>query len=72
MLSSEKPFDEINYIEDKKVLDDRINECRKLLNDYSSSDELIKKRLDYLEALCRNIIKNEIKIYVSNPNKRKA
>lgn len=35
-------------------------EYRKILNDYKSSEEQIKKRLEYLEAFCRNIIKQEL------------
>lgn len=34
------------------------------MNDYISSEEQIKKRLEYLEALCRNVIKLEIENYV--------
>ncbi len=41
-----------------------IDEYRKILNDNKSSDEQITKRLEYLRALCRNVIRNEIKIYV--------
>ena len=41
-----------------------IEEYRKTLNDYVSSAEQIKKRLEYLEAFCRNIIKIELKDYV--------
>jgi hypothetical protein len=37
-----------------------IKEYRKILNDDFSSDEQIQKRLDYLEALCRNVIKIEL------------
>jgi len=41
-----------------------IEEYRKILNDNVSSAEQIKKRLEYLEAFCRNIIKIELKDYV--------
>lgn len=41
-----------------------IEEYRKLLNDNISSDDLIEKRLKYLEAFCRNIIKSELEKYV--------
>jgi hypothetical protein len=40
-----------------------IEEYRKMLKDYISTDEQIKKRLIYLEAFCRNVIKNEIEKY---------
>lgn len=41
-----------------------INEYRLLLNDSRSSDQQIQTRIEYLESLFRNIIKNEIKTYV--------
>lgn len=41
-----------------------VDEYRKILNDRVSSDEQIVKRLKFLEALCRNLIKGEIEIYV--------
>lgn len=37
-----------------------IEEYRKMLNDQASTDEQIKARLLYLEALCRNIIQGEL------------
>lgn len=37
-----------------------ILEYRKILKDDVSSDEQIQKRLDYLEALCRNVIEIEL------------
>jgi hypothetical protein len=42
-----------------------IKEYRSILNDHKSTDEQIQKRLQYLEALCRNIIKLEIENAVS-------
>jgi len=39
-----------------------IEQYRRLLNDYQSSEEKILKRLRFLEALCRNVIKTELKI----------
>jgi len=41
-----------------------IKEYREILNDEESTDEQIKKRTEYLEALCRNVIKIEIENYV--------
>jgi len=38
----------------------KIQEYRELLKDEISSDEQIQKRLDYLEALCRNVIRIEL------------
>ncbi len=43
-----------------------IDECRKILGDYKSTDEVIKKRLEFLEAFCRNIIKLELESYIKN------
>ena len=37
-----------------------IKEYREILNDQTSSEEQIKKRLQYLEAFCRNVIKLEL------------
>ena len=47
-----------------------IEEYRKLLNDYVSTDEQIKKRLEYLEAFCRSMIKQELQKYVRQINKQ--
>ncbi len=41
-----------------------IEEYRKILGDYTSTDEQIKKRLVYLQAFCRNIIKVEIESHI--------
>ena len=41
-----------------------IKEYRKILNDYSTPDEKIEKRIQYLENLSRNIIRDEIKNHV--------
>ena len=40
-----------------------------MLKDYISTDEQIKKRLIYLEAFCRNVIKGEIEKYVKEKRK---
>jgi len=41
-----------------------VEEYRELLNDFTSSNERIEERLQYLESFCRNIIKPELnKIY---------
>ena len=41
-----------------------IQEYRQILSDQKSTDAQISKRIEYLEALCRNIIRNEIQNYV--------
>lgn len=33
---------------------------REILNDYRSTEEQITKRLQYLEAFCRNVIRSEL------------
>jgi len=59
----------------KSDLDDKINkatgdpiipiaEYRKILNDIETPDEKIVERLQYLESLCRNIIRIELEKYV--------
>ncbi len=40
-----------------------IDEYRKILSDYKSTDKQIKKRVEYIESLCRNIIKQELQNY---------
>jgi hypothetical protein len=41
-----------------------VEEYRKLVNDFTSSDERVEERLQYLEAFVRNIIRPELeKIY---------
>lgn len=40
-----------------------IEEYRTILNDRSSSDEQIKKRIEYIEAFCKNIIEIELDNY---------
>lgn len=46
-------------------------EYRKMLSDYVSTDEQITKRLQYVEALCRNVVKSELQTYLSKNKKRK-
>ena len=41
-----------------------VDEYRELFGDWLSTDEQIIKRLQYMEAFCRNIIKPELKSYV--------
>ena len=54
------------YLRSKEALSSKIREYRKLLNDNTTLDEKIQKRIEYLEALCRNIIRTELRNYVSN------
>lgn len=37
-----------------------IEEYRQMLNDQQSSDELILKRIAFMESLCRNVIRIEL------------
>ena len=45
-----------------------VAEYRELLADQTSSDEDISRRLQYLEALCRCIIQEELRKYVNEEN----
>lgn len=45
-----------------------VQEYRKKLNDYESTYEQILKRLEYIEALCRNVIRQEIENYAEKSN----
>lgn len=45
-----------------------IEEYRKMLGDYVSTDKQIFDRLWYLEGLCRTIIREELKAYDNEPN----
>lgn len=49
-----------------------VDEYREILDDYASTEEQIKKRLEFLEALCRNVAKSELENYVNEAKKRKA
>lgn len=40
-----------------------ISKYRKLLGDAISSEELVLKRLQYLEEFCRNLIRQELRSY---------
>jgi hypothetical protein len=44
-------------------------EYRKILNDYTSTEEQVDKRLKYLEALLRNVVRNELECYAKTLNK---
>lgn len=41
----------------------RIEEYRKIMGDEESTDEKIQFRIDFLDALCRNIIRNTLDTY---------
>lgn len=49
-----------------------VGEYRKMLDDNISTEEQIRKRLEFLEALCRNVAKSELENYVNEAKKRKA
>ncbi len=46
-----------------------IEEYRALLQDWTSADEQISKRIEYLESFCRNVIRLELQSYVRNESK---
>ncbi len=41
-----------------------ISEYRKLLDDNTSSDEEINKKVTYLEAFCRNIVRQDLEKFL--------
>jgi len=49
-----------------------IEEYRAILKDHKSTDEQIKKRIEYIEVLCRGIIRQELEHHekqtTKNPN----
>lgn len=50
-----------------------VDEYRKILKDYKSSDEQIIERVEYIVALAQNIIRDEIKAYAtSSQNKERG
>ena len=63
--ASKKPID--NEAATKKQSVVSIDEYRKQLKDYETPDEIVQKRLEYLEALCRNLIRQELEAYEKTP-----
>jgi hypothetical protein len=49
-----------------------LEEYREMLGDRESSDEQIISRLQYLEALCRNIIQAELATYAETITQPKS
>lgn len=66
MIYVDKSSDDVK---DKNVLNARIEEYRRLLKDFTTPDDLIKKRLEYLEALFRNVIRIELENYAKKIRK---
>lgn len=54
-----KAFSSVKETGDRIILS--IDECRNILNDYESPDNVIEERLQYLTAMCRNVIRHELK-----------
>ncbi len=52
-----------NGLDEDKKLSVTIEEYRKILGDYKSPDNKVIKRIQYLEALCKNIIQSELQNY---------
>lgn len=48
-------------IKDKSLSSISIEEYRKLMLDQTSSDVQILQRLQYIEAICRNVIREELR-----------
>lgn len=57
--------------ENKNLLRILISEYRKLTKDQISSDDKILKRLQFLEAFCRNVTKLELKNYLDKYERKK-
>ncbi len=47
-----------------------IEKYRRIMSDETSTDEQILKRLEYLESLCRNIIRHELEEFEKNTRKQ--
>lgn len=45
-----------------------VEEYRQILDDRTSPDAKIEKRLRYLEAFCRNVIRNELQKHATHSN----
>jgi hypothetical protein len=48
-----------------------IKDYREIMNDKASTDEQIEKRIEYLDTLCRNIIKEELSKFLAKNRKQK-
>lgn len=55
--------------QEKEAIVISVLDYRRILADNVSTDGQIIKRLQYIEALCRNIIRNEVKKYVKSTKK---
>ena len=47
-----------------------VDEYRSILKDFKNTNEQIRKRIQYLEAFYRNIIRNEIQNYAKKQIKK--
>lgn len=43
-----------------------VEEYRKLLKDFKTPEKLIKERIQYLEKLCRHVIREDLDNYANN------
>jgi len=43
-----------------------VEEYRKLMDDYISTDEIIRKRVKYMETLCRFTVRDNLQKYVKS------
>ena len=61
----------MNHLYDSRSV--TISDYRKIMGDKISTDKQIKKRIQYLDAFCRNIIKAELdKFLTKNRNSIKG
>ena len=47
--------------QERNSLNQKIKQYRNLIKDNSSPDYIVQRRIEYLENLCRNVIRAEIK-----------
>jgi len=59
----------MNHLYDSRTV--TIQDYRKIMNDELSTDKQIEKRIQYLDAFCRNIIKAELSKFLAKNKKQK-
>ncbi len=46
-----------------------IDEYREIMNDYQTPDDVIQRRLLYIQSLCKNVISTELEKYLTQIKK---
>jgi hypothetical protein len=57
----------MNHLYDSRTV--VLKDYREIMNDKASTDEQIEKRIEYLDSLCRNIIKEELSKFLTKNHK---